>query len=354
MWIPFNIDRTWIIEIPIVVNGRPATAMIDTGATRTVLDRLFAERMGITSHADFRGLGLTGALSGGTANDVTIEVGGRRLTSLEPAVLDLSSVVSALGHPVQVILGHELFVSNLVEFDFSRSRLRLRSAGTDGEIGTLLQLGVASDRHRTLPLTIAEQPSIEAALDLGSGVPLYLHPDLVEHARLLEGLRTSTSATAGAEGVEVSRIAVLPSIEIGGTELRNVPVQVPRRWRIASRALVGLPVLNRFRLALDFGQSRAWVHPDPDAVKLPFPKDRSGLGAVSAQGRLRIIHVAEGSPAARSGLAPGEEIVSVDGRIVDEAYLRERPRIGQRPAGTVVVIELASGRTHRFTLEDYF
>lgn len=354
MWIPFNIDRMRLIEIGIQVDGRPAAAVVDTGATRTVLDRSFAERMGIVARDGFQGLGLTGALSGGLAVDLVIEVGGRRLSGLNPAVLDLSGLASALGHPVEVILGQELFETSLVELDFPRSRLRLRPPGAQRGVGTPLRLSASSDRHRTLPLTIGKHPPVDAALDLGSNVPLYLHPDLAERIGLLRGLRTSTAASAGAEGIEVSRVAVLPSIEIAGVDVHNVPVQVPDTWKFASEALVGLPILQRFHLGLDFQHSRIWIQPEPAALELPFPKDRSGLGAVPAEGRLRIIHVATGSPAQRSGLVPGDEIVAVDGRMIDEEYLRERPRIGKRPVGTVVVLELTSGEIRRLILEDYF
>lgn len=354
MWTPFRIDRMRLIEIRIQVNGRRAVAVVDTGATRTSLDRSFAERIGILAHAAFQGLGLTAAISGGVAADIEMEVAGRRLTGVNPAVLDLSSLASAIGHPVEVILGRELFEASLVELDFPRSRLRLQPSGMESEGGTPLRLGATSDGLRTLPLRIGNHPIVEAALDLGSNVPLYLHPDLAERTRLIEGLRTSTAASAGAEGIEVSRVAVLPLIEIAGAHMRNVPVQVPRTWRFASQALIGLPVLSRFRLGWDFRRSLVFVQPEPTVLETPFPKDRSGLGAVPAEGRLRIIHVARGSPAQRSGFMPGDEIVVVNGRIIDEEYLRERPRIGQSPAGTVVMLELASGETRRLTLEDYF
>lgn len=354
MWIPFRIDRLRLIEIEVQVNGQRAAAVVDTGATRTVFDRSFVTQAGIEVREGFRGNGLTSALSGGLTTGTRIDIAGRRLPGLDAAVLDLSAISAALGHKVDVVLGQELFAAGLVEIDFPRNRLRLLAPGAELEAGTPVQLGAALDRLRTLPAELPGDLGVNAALDLGSNIALYIDPALAERHRLLERLRTSTSASAGAEGIEVSTVAVLPSVTIAGIRLNNVPVQIPQRWQFASQALVGLPILSRFRLGLDFTNSRAWIDPEDSLLHLPFPKDRSGLGAVPARGRLQVIHVAPGSPAERIGLAAGDEITAINGRAVDEAFLRQRPRIGQGPPGTEVKLSLADGDTHLMVLEDYF
>lgn len=354
MWIPFRIDRLRLIEIDIRINGARASAVLDTGATRTALDRSFAARVGIAVREGFRGNGLTGALAGGLLKDVVIEIGERPLPALDAAVLDLSDISAALGRQVDLVLGQEMFRESLVEIDFPCNRLRLQASGTQVDYSAPLSLGATSDRLRTLPVELAGEVAAQAALDLGSNVPLYVSPALAERHRLLDQLPTSTSASAGAEGIETSEIAVLPSLTIAGTKLDNVPVQIPRRWRFASDVLVGLPILSRFRLALDFSHSRAWLDPEESLITEPFPKDRSGLGAIAGRGHLRVIHVASGSPAERSGLVAGDEIIAVNGRIVDDAFLRSRSRIGQGSAGTEVVLDLSNGVTHRLVLEDYF
>lgn len=354
MWIPFRIDRLGLIEIEVQVNGQHASAVLDTGATRTTLDRSFATRTGIESREGFRGNGLTDGLFGGLASGIAIDIGGRRLAVLESAVLDLSGISAALGYRVDIVLGQELFETRLVEIDFPSNRLRLLAPGTELESGTSLHLRAAPDRLRTLPAVLPGNIAVAAALDLGSNVPLYVDPALAQRHGLLKGLRTSTLASAGAEGIDVGTVAVLPSVTIAGVRLHNLPVQIPQRWRFASEVLVGIPILSRFRLGLDFSTSRAWIEPESALVSEPFPKDRLGLGVVPGNGHLRVIHVAPGSPAELSGLAAGDEITAVNGRTVDETFLMERPRIGHGPPETKVALELSNGDFRALVLQDYF
>jgi len=354
MWIPFSIEKLPYIELPVSINGIASAAIIDSGARRTILDSAFALRLGLRARPGFKGVGLTGQIFGAYADGLQIQLGDQTLANISAAVLDLSGIAAILGHPVELLIGHELFEANLVEIDFPASRLRLWPAGAEIDMGvTPFPLGKASDRLRTLPLQLLGQVETSAAIDLGSEIPLYLDPALVENTRLLERRPSSTSATIGAEGIELSRIAVLPSIELGGVRFTDVPVQVPTRWKFASPAVAGLPILNRFHMALDFESSQAWLRALPDMLEKPFPKDRSGIGAAPANDRLLVIHVAPGSPAAKAGLAAGDEIVLVNDQEIED-YLRSRKRVGHQPTGTIVNLRLSNGIAISLELEDYF
>jgi predicted metalloprotease with PDZ domain len=133
-----------------------------------------------------------------------------------------------------------------------------------------------------------------------------------------------------------------------------VPVEIPERWQKSVPAYIGLPVLQRFNLRVDYDKSELGLIPISAAISRPFRKDRSGIGAERFGNGLRVIHIAPRSPAETSGLKIGDVIVVINGRQLDNAYFKARPHPGAGPAGTHMRLVLANGAIIEFDLMDYF
>ena len=105
-------------------------------------------------------------------------------------------------------------------------------------------------------------------------------------------------------------------------------------------------MLSRFHVTIDFAADRLWLQPYPGAERPPFRKNRAGLSVAAEADRLRVTHVAPGSPAAAQGWTVGALIVAVDGQPITAEYA-ESPlfRWANGPAGRVVIHE---GRPVRF------
>ena len=77
--------------------------------------------------------------------------------------------------------------------------------------------------------------------------------------------------------------------------------------------VVGNDILERFTLILDYRDQQVTLVPN-DQVGEPFHRDKSGIHAsFDANGRWVVRWIVPGSPAAVSGLRPGDVILSVDG-----------------------------------------
>jgi hypothetical protein len=344
------------VRFAVVVNGASAVALLDSGATNTVIDRKFACELGLQLRRGFRSRTLSRTVSGAYAERVEIGAGGRtfRLTA---AVLDLSAIASASREPVDIILGQDVFRRSIIDIDFSQSQLRFADPeprDLEDDLGPGVPLISSPDGFLAIPLSLEGAAPVAGAIDLGSNVPLYVSPSHASAAGLLRRKRVATSASAGVEGIAVSELATLSSITVANTMLHRVPVQVPRQWKPICPAVIGLPALRRFRIVLDCERYRVWLVPDPSSLELPFNKDRSGLGALPARDRLRVVHVSAGSPAHEAGIKAGDEIIAINGRRIDEDYLRGGSREGNRPAGTVLKIQLADGFERKLVLADYF
>jgi predicted metalloprotease with PDZ domain len=121
-------------------------------------------------------------------------------------------------------------------------------------------------------------------------------------------------------------------------------------------ANIGLQLLSRFRLTIDFGGDRIWMTPYPDATSRPFRKNRTGLSLTpQGPGALVVDHVAAGSPAARGGWKTGDLITALDGAPIPADYAAGEASMWiYGAAGRTVTLTLADGARRSLTLADYF
>jgi hypothetical protein len=263
---------------------------------------------------------------------------------------------NATKRPIVAILGRDIFDTLLVDIDFAQRKIAFRNPAIPTTLpgAQMFPLPKGQFGIRQLSISVNGGRSIAAMFDLGSDIPLILSPEYVRVRRLLEGKRTSTWPSVGTEGIIESTVSVIDNVQIGGTSLSGVPIEVPQKWAQAVSAVVGVPILSRFRLMTDFGRDLIWMLPSANAESQPFNKDRLGFAAVAAQDSLRVVHVSTDSPAAKAGIRVGDEIVAVDGQKVDARYLASRARQGTRPAGTIIHYTLRTGANITITLTDYY
>ncbi|WP_082765680.1 MULTISPECIES: aspartyl protease family protein [unclassified Phenylobacterium] len=355
-WLRLGSPSDEHVRVTAFVRGAALPAIFDSGATVTVIDRAWARSLGLSLRDGFHARGLTGPMSGHFADGVSVRLAAATFEPVTVGVLDLDALKLSARRDIALILGQDLLASVVVEIDAASGRANLHAARAKDARwpGRLVTLRRAECRRHVLPLSIEGRDPIDAVLDLGSSVPLYLAPEYARAHRLLADRKTSTALTAGGEGLEGGAIATLSALQVGGVTIPQVPVVVPEAWNEPSPALVGWPVLGKFRLFLDLAQDRLWLQPEPGALRVPLPKDRSGLGMAWMDGRLVIVHVARGSPAEAIGLRVGEIIAGIDGTPVAFEDPRLRSRLGARTAGTAYRLAMADGGERRLVLEDYY
>jgi membrane-associated protease RseP (regulator of RpoE activity) len=165
-------------------------------------------------------------------------------------------------------------------------------------------------------------------LDVGSSSTVDLHTPFAKQHGIEKKLKDSRLVSgAGFGGEFTSALGRAKSMALG-----------PYRWTdpmmSASRATegafaseefagnIGNRILERFRVTLDYDGRRVWLEPgvryrDRDSFT------RAGVLLVREGGRVEARSVLPGSPAERAGLREGDEVTSVDGRVVAAWKLRE-------------------------------
>ncbi|MCR5878200.1 retropepsin-like aspartic protease [Phenylobacterium sp. J367] len=321
------------VLFPMRINGRLVEAWLDSGASSTVVDARVAASLGLPLGEVVRAQGVAGRVDGVRLARADLQLGDLALPGRAVAVMDLDVLAEVVPRPVQVILGRDVFDSAVLDIDF-RTR----------EIAFLARHDFRPPPVDPLPLTTAGNlrafpiriggVATPAILDLGNSGALLIDRDFADANRLLDGRAVSTQLSVGVDGPRESAVASVDKVEIGGVSFDDVPTVATVGLVARAPANVGLALLSRFHVTVDFAGDRLWLQPYPGSEEAPFRKNRAGLSVVAEGDRLRVTHVARGSPAEAAGWG-GRDPDHRHRRQGHHARLRPEPAVplGQRSGG---------------------
>jgi len=340
------------LVIPVSIGGAGARAVLDCGATRSLVDSGFAARHGIRSAEARRIIGFTGSSVAGLTAPLEIVAGSVRLRNIEPLIFDLAGIARAARTMFEAVLGRELFLQAVVTIDPDAQRLQLGHQARDDQ-GETLTITQSSEHHFCTRIELRDGLRVDAVVDLGSTIPMYVSERFARQYRLFAGLRRGSGAAIGVEGIAVSQFGRMPRMRLGNLELTDIPFAVPPQWNFETPVVLGLPVLRRFHSQLDFGHGRMQLR-YARAAGRPFTRDRSGLSVVPSGQGLRIVHVSDNSPAAQAGLVPGDLIIAIDDGRGAAAPDESHRGLGKRAPGTRYRLLVEGKRAHDLVLTDYY
>jgi hypothetical protein len=357
--VAFEFFRNQRIVLPVEVNGQPVDALLDSGAGIVTLDKAFAARIGVKPDSAMSIKGAANSVQAGIANGVTIKVGGLTLKNVRVAIIDLSQVAAGLGRPLPLVLGRDAFEAAIVDIDFPGRRIAFHNpAAFSKPAGAVrLPLTETSEKVREVPASVEGAAPGPATFDLGSGSPLSISLDYAKAHGLLTDRPKGQALAGGVGGLTVHDMATVRSVRLGTVELKDVPATINRSpTELPATGLnLGMPLLSRFRLIIDYGHDELLLVPNAQAVAAPFRKDRAGLGTMFASDRLRVMFVSPGSPAEKAGWKVGEQIKAIDGEVVSPGYYAGPHAAWQSgPRGHSVELTLDDGSKRRLILDDYF
>jgi predicted aspartyl protease len=260
---PLTLARGSRILVAARIDGHPVTALLDSAAEATMIDRAFARRLGLG-----RGAAATGHGSGEAAFDadlvpgVSLEAVGLALANQTVAVVDLTDVGRRLlGRRIDVILGREIFDAARLTIDLGRRRIAVAPAGVTPP-GVRLEL-VAEHGVETVPVRIEDGETVRATFDLGNGSHVLIGRAYAERAGLLTDGRPVASERGGGLGGEVARQTfVLRSLELAGRRFESVRAAIDAQ-DTASAVNLGVSLLRHFVITTDFAGRAVWLQPQP-------------------------------------------------------------------------------------------
>lgn len=118
-WLDFPVRNASTPTVRIRVGGREVTALVDSGAQYSVIDRALFEELGLTSVFDMPlvAYGVGGQPQVGRGVTLALSVGAMQVNGLRAAILDLGPLAAEEGLSAPLILGQDVLGASVVEMD---------------------------------------------------------------------------------------------------------------------------------------------------------------------------------------------------------------------------------------------
>jgi hypothetical protein len=326
--VPFQLFNNHIY-VDVSINGSaPLPFVFDTGATN-VLDNDTAHRLGIKVEGalPMTGFGDT-VSSSGMAKVTSVGVGGLALPDQVFMTEGSSGWVAIEGTPSCGLIGYEFAKRAVVSIDYAAHTMTFTKPSAFQPPANVTPIPFTFAGHTPMLPGTLDGASGQFELDTGSrGAVTVMAPFAAAH-HLVEKTHARVTGTVG-YGVGGPARAMLGRGE--SLVLGPVTITSPVTEFTVNKAgggneqhtagNIGGDVLKRFTVTLDYAHQLAWLQPNA-ANDSPEVFDRSGLWiARSKSGAIEIDDVTSESPAAKLGLAVGDEILSIDGKSAAEVPL---------------------------------
>ena len=336
--------------VQVSINGAPKQWFIlDTGCAGTsVIAKEYAERAGLQGQDETQthlGAGEGVRVGVATVRDVTLDVGGVAMKSPELRIFSLAHVAPFEGRRVDGLIGQDFLERHVVEIDYQRRRIRILDPARFVPSGGGIAIPITVEGGHPVAegaITVREGPPIPGRFLIDTGVRatiILFRPFSVAH-RLLDAPGNLQRATigGGAGGETRGDIGRLATLRIGPAEFQD-PIAIFSRDTVGVFAtgeldgIIGGELLRRSKVTFDYPHSRILLEPYAGSAQA-FEYDMSGLFLVAHGGafqRVVVQSVTHGTPAAKAGLEPGDQIVAIDGRRSPNLTLEDARRILRAP-----------------------
>ncbi len=322
-WIPFDLTPGNQIRFTMALDGRPVTAILDTGVSYSVLARRYADAHGLAVQAEGRATAIGGTVAIGRVATQRLAICAvtRRCGIL--GVADLPAAATGGTRAIDLLVGRDLTAPYALDIDYRARRFRLLRSGSRPFAGVAAPLTIAPDLRIYLgAIAVGGRAIAPMVVDTGDGSAITLGPAAWAHARTAAGPVTST-VSFGLAGPVVFDMAILPEVRVGETEARDVEVRVEPVGgfsdTIGVAGRIGSGFLQRYRVLLDPTAGHMLLAPTAAAATPPV-RSTSGLLLGLTGDRLKVLHVMRGSPAAAGGWRDGDMICTIDGARVRADY----------------------------------
>jgi hypothetical protein len=370
-----DIDGAILVEATLRFADRDTSGpmLLDTGAGYLAVDLALARAMGL---ADSSAVGEPVGLAQRPLR--RLELGTLQMDQVSPVLtVDAGIIRRVTGRPVLGLLGQALVRDRVLVVDYRSGDLVILPPGTVAAPGRSgLPESVLSPSAIAVPFRLAgdgkvivvvrvtgrpgQRPTeLNLIVDTGATKTTLFRQAIDRRLPAwrswprLRGLGAPTfSGDAAAEMVRVPRLEIGPregGLGRSGMDAAVIDGDLPATLATViegpADGLLGYSFLKHFRVVLDYPRRVIWLDPrHGDVPDRPWEYSHPGIQLESVGGSVRVMSVAVGSPAARSGVRKGDELLAVDGhRVVAEDLLEVGRRLEGRP-GTEVVLKLRRGR----------
>ena len=357
-WIPFDLTPGNQLRFSLEIDGRTASAILDTGVSYSVLSRRFADQAALKVTAGGSATAIGGMVPIGWTPTQQVRFGSVTREGGGLAVAALPALATGSAEPVDLLVGRDLTASFALDIDFASRRFRLLPSGRMPFRGFTAPLWISRDR-----LVYVSEMSLGAAslrpmiMDTGDGSSVTVTSEGWTAAKI-DGVRTTSTISFGLAGTVTSTIGIVPLLRLGELAARRVEVRVEPvggfSETIQAAGRIGTGFLQNYRVLLDPTAKRMILAPGATADQPPL-RSTSGLLVGIDRDRLRVLHVMRNGPAARAGWSVGETICAIDGQPIPKDYATSPLATWSADTpGRTVRLRLCDGPERRLVLQQFY
>lgn len=261
---PFRLAGGQVV-FDVTLKGRTIPALLDTGATLSLIELELSKELGIRSQKVRSGstVGVGGSgISYGRTQDISLDLGAgpiRRSVGTYPAGLGFAD------EDVRMVVGMDFLSDLVVSLDFQAMTVSFeRSTAFVAPDTPPLKLTATGWRRSTLPVDLAGVKA-ELLLDTAASVALHLDTAFVAKTPELNSLPVSQQVINGVDGAREHDAVVIPRVVLGGRVFEDVEASAGSLAALRAAdnmdGVVGVALLKNFDVVIDFGHGRVWLTP---------------------------------------------------------------------------------------------
>ncbi|TMI95735.1 MAG: PDZ domain-containing protein [Bacteroidetes bacterium] len=302
--------------------GYPDTLnfILDTGSGGISLDSTTARYLKLKPIPSDRTIrGIAGIRMVSFVNNQKLKLGTLTVDSLDFHINNYDILTAVYGERIDGIIGFSVLRRFIFKIDYDSSKIDIYSKGTlkYPRGGFLFRPLIA-----TLPIQAArvkDSRTIQTRFlyDIGAGLCMMLSKDFIEDSALLYKKRKLFFKEAEGLGGKIDmQMTVIKEVKMGPYRFRNVPVYIFKdEYNVTSYpflgGLIGNDILRRFNCILNYDKRDFYLTPNSHYLE-PFDYSYSGIELYFINGEITVGDVADGSPAAASGLREGDAVVAIN------------------------------------------
>jgi hypothetical protein len=342
--------------IPVTVQGKEQLWILDTGAGMSVINKAFAEKLGLELEGDLKGRGAGGTVDVSFATLPPYSLQGIQFQEQTVAVIEMNELIRRIGLDIVGILGFDFLSRFVTKVDYSNELVSFYAPETfeyEGN-GHVLDVHMRNSMFR-VTATLDGIHTGDWLFDLGAGTT---HLD--GNYALREGYadRRGVLGLGHGAGNEYQLKAVrCDSIHFAGFTVQEPEISFSYGggdtvFTADQIGILGNSLFRNFVLYCDYAGERLIVEKGSNFNK-PWPRDNSGLQiAWSYDHKVEVLYVAPDTPAEKAGFKKGDLLTSIDGTDVDllDGIIAVRKLLKADP-GTEYEIVIERGGEKRLELK---
>lgn len=338
------------VLIPVFVNGKHLSFLLDTGSTRSTIAASAVEQLKLEEGSAADVLGNYGTQSLRTVRIGSIKVDNFVLSDQTFAVANLDAVSRAVGVTIDGVVGNDVLTTMTFKLSYSRQSATFGPLSQLGNLGAPITLRQDGNQFY-VPVTLLSLAR-ELLLDTGTNSTNLSWETWQQLSKIwtpesvIEGIAGSGNSSSAAF------LVCIANTRVGNIEIKNQAVRVQNPVNTGSfseagfQGILGSDFLRQFEVTFDLSHALLYLRPDtgfrPDPYKyvtigIQFAKDTSGA--------FSVVSVWKNSPAAQAGIEAGDRIAAVDGQSASDLTPEQFSKKLHAKAGSPITLKVEHKNT---------